>query len=108
MKKTHTAGKRYTVTDGTLVLLLESDGGDYFTVTSPFDPELVTQAKTIEEAFFMAYDAQEMLDQCRSEMYEMISKEKRPHPSRANGSASKTGVKKGKDKRSLATARKRT
>ncbi len=58
--------KKYTVTDGTLVLNLESDG-KWLVVTSPFDPELVTQARTIDDAFAMAYDAKKLLDACRAD-----------------------------------------
>lgn len=59
--------KQYTVTDGNLVLTIESDGGKWLVVSSPFDPELVTQARTIDEAFTMAYDAKKLLDECRAE-----------------------------------------
>lgn len=46
----------YTVTDGKLVLTLEvaEEGG--FLVTSPFNPDVLTQAETLEEAFEMARD----------------------------------------------------
>lgn len=57
--------KKYTVTDGNLVLTLESDG-KWLVVTSPFDPELVTQARTIDDAFTMAYDAKKLVDACRA------------------------------------------
>ena len=56
---------RYTVSDGTLLLNLEVEG-KWFVVTSPLDPELVTQARTIEEAFRMAYDARNLLEEYRS------------------------------------------
>ena len=56
--------KTYTVSDGELVLtlepLLEEDGGGYG-VTSPLEPQLVTEAETIEQAFEMARDAIEGL-----------------------------------------------
>lgn len=47
---------RYTVSDGKLVLTLEvaEEGG--FIVTSPFDPDVLTQAETLEEAFENARD----------------------------------------------------
>ncbi len=67
MKTASKQMKSYTVTDGTLVLNLESDGGKWLVVTCPFDPELVTQARTIDEAFAMAYDAKKLLDACRME-----------------------------------------
>ena len=46
---------RYTVTDGDLVLVLEPED-DWYCVTSPFNPEIITQARTLEEAFEMARD----------------------------------------------------
>ena len=57
--------KRYTVSDGTLLLNLETEG-KWFIVTSPLDPELVTQARSIEEAFRMAYDAKALLEEYRA------------------------------------------
>jgi antitoxin HicB len=57
---------RYIVTDGELVLELELDdevGG--YTVTSPFNPGLVTEAETLEGAFEMARDALEALSAAR-------------------------------------------
>ncbi len=60
--------KSYTVSDGELVLILEAlpeqDGGGYG-VTSPLEPQLVTEAKTIEEAFAMARDAIQALRESR-------------------------------------------
>ena len=42
---------RYTVSDGKLVLnITVAEEGGYL-VTSPLDPELITEAETIEEAF---------------------------------------------------------
>jgi predicted RNase H-like HicB family nuclease len=60
--------KTYTVSDGELVLTLEllpeEDGGGYG-VTSPLEPQLVTEAKTFEEAFEMARDAIQSLRESR-------------------------------------------
>jgi len=60
--------KTYTVSDGELVLTLEvlpkEDGGGYG-VTSPLEPQLVTEAKTFEEAFDMARDAIQALRESR-------------------------------------------
>jgi antitoxin HicB len=52
MAKTPT---KYTVTDGDLVLVLEPEDG-WYCVTSPFNPDIITQARTLEEAFEMARD----------------------------------------------------
>jgi antitoxin HicB len=59
-------GKKFTVTDGKLVLVLQPAEKGWYAVTSPFDPALITQAKSIEEAFLMAYDAQKCLRAARS------------------------------------------
>jgi predicted RNase H-like HicB family nuclease len=57
-----TTPPRYVVSDGTLTLLLERDtGSKWFSVTSPFNPKIITQARSVEEAFEMAYDALETL-----------------------------------------------
>jgi predicted RNase H-like HicB family nuclease len=62
------SAKTYTVSDGELVLTLEplpeEDGGGYG-VTSPLEPQLVTEAKTFEEAFIMARDAIQSLRESR-------------------------------------------
>jgi len=57
--------KKYTVSDGKLMLTLEvaEEGG--FIVTSPMDPELTTEADTVEEAFAMARDALKALAESR-------------------------------------------
>lgn len=61
--------KTYTVSDGELVLTLESlsneDGGGGYGVTCPLEPQLVTEAATVEEAFEMARDAISALRESR-------------------------------------------
>lgn len=57
---------RYTVSDGKLVLTLEvAEEGGYL-VTSPFDPSLITEGDTLEEAFEMARDAAAALKAVRA------------------------------------------
>jgi len=51
----------YTVSDGKLVLTLTPAEEGGFVVTSPMEPELVTEADTIEDAFRMAHDAHRAL-----------------------------------------------
>ena len=60
--------KRYTVSDGRMMLYLwpAEEGG--YNVTSPLDPALITQAETLEEAFAMAYDAQKCLRAARAKL----------------------------------------
>jgi antitoxin HicB len=53
--------KRYTVSDGKLVLTLEEAKEGGFVVSSPFIPGLWTQAESVSEAFENAADAQKAL-----------------------------------------------
>lgn len=65
---------RYTVSDGKLVLNLEAaDEGGYI-VTSPLDPELITQAETLEQAFANARDAAQALKQSRLKLMRRLSR----------------------------------
>ncbi len=62
----------YTITDGQLVLTLtEAEEGGYI-VTSPMDPELVTEAETVAEAFEMARDALEGLRESRAKLIDQL------------------------------------
>lgn len=63
---TKTPTKRFTVSDGTLMLYLEPAEEGGYVVSSPLDPELLTQAETVEETFAMAYDAAELLAKFRA------------------------------------------
>jgi predicted RNase H-like HicB family nuclease len=59
--------KRYTVSDGKLMLTLEEANG-WFVVTSPIDPGLTIQARTISEAFENARDALAVLKAARRDL----------------------------------------
>lgn len=59
---------RYTVSDGKLVIHLEPAEEGGYTVTSPLDPELITEAETIEEAFANARNAARALKQARAKL----------------------------------------
>jgi antitoxin HicB len=63
-------GVTYTVSDGELVLVLETCEEGGYCVTSPFDPALITQADTLEEAFEMARDAAQLLREARTQLQE--------------------------------------
>jgi antitoxin HicB len=65
-------GKRYTVSDGKLVLTLEEAEEGGYNVTSPLDPELITQAETLEEAFAKARDAAKALKQSRARLMRQL------------------------------------
>lgn len=58
--------KSYTVSDGRLVLTLQPAEEGGYVVTSPLDPELVTEAQTVEEAFTNARDALKALARSRA------------------------------------------
>lgn len=60
--------KRYTVSDGRLVLQLEQAEEGGYIVTCPLDPELVTEAESIAEAFGNARDALRSLTQSRAKL----------------------------------------
>ncbi len=58
----------YLVTSGKMLLRLTEAEEGGFVVTSPHDPELVTQAETIAEAFENAADASRVLRQARARL----------------------------------------
>jgi len=68
-------GKTFTVSDGELVLQLHSLPEEEpwrYGVTSPFDPELITEANSVEEAFSMARDALQTLRESRAKYADQI------------------------------------
>ena len=60
--------KRYTVSDGKLVLHLEEAEEGGYIVTSPLDPELITEGETVGESFENAKDALRALTQSRTKL----------------------------------------
>jgi antitoxin HicB len=64
--------KRYTVSDGKLVLNLEEAEEGGYLVTSPLDPELITEAETLEEAFANARDAAKALKHSRARLMRQL------------------------------------
>jgi antitoxin HicB len=65
--------KSFTVIDGKLVLKLEPAQEGGYIVTSPLDPELITEAETVEEAFINARDAMQALRQSRTKLLRKLS-----------------------------------
>jgi antitoxin HicB len=57
--------KRYTISDGKLVLTLEEAEEGGFVVSSPLYPGLWTQAESVDEAFENARDALKALTAAR-------------------------------------------
>lgn len=64
---------QYTVSDGKLVLHLEPAEEGGYVVTSPLDPELITEAETLEEAFANARDAARALKRSRVKLLRRLS-----------------------------------
>jgi len=60
---------RYTISDGKLVLTLEPAEEGGYVVTSPLDPELITEAESVEEAFEQARDAMKAVRQSRAKAF---------------------------------------
>ena len=65
--------RSYTLSDGKLVLNLEEAEEGGYVVTSPLDPELVTEAETIKEAFDNARDASKALRESRTKLLRKLS-----------------------------------
>jgi len=64
--------RSYTVSDGRLVLTLTEAEEGGFIVTSPMDPELITEGETVAEAFEMARDALEGLRESREKLIKQL------------------------------------
>jgi len=65
--------KAYTVSDGQMVLTLQPAEEGGYVVTLPMDPELITEAETLDEAFENARDAAEALRQARQKLIGQLS-----------------------------------
>jgi antitoxin HicB len=65
--------KRYTISDGKLVLHLRPAEEGGYLVTSPLDPQLITEAETLEEAFANAHDAAKALRQSRAKLLRQLA-----------------------------------
>ena len=69
--------KAYTVSDGKLVLTLTTAEEGGYIVTSPVEPELITEADTIDDAFRMAHDALRALRTSRVKLLRQIAASRR-------------------------------
>lgn len=65
--------KRYTVSDGKFVITLEEAAEGGYVVTSPLDPELITEAETVSEAFENARDARDALAPSRRSLIRKLA-----------------------------------
>ena len=63
---------KFTVSDGELVLSLQPAEEGGYVITSPFEPELVTEAETLEDAFDMARDAIKALRDSRVKLHRKL------------------------------------
>lgn len=66
---------KYTVTDGKMVITLQEAAEGGYVVTSPLDPELITEAETVAEAFENARDAAKALRQSRAKWMRRLAAE---------------------------------
>ena len=64
--------KTYTVYDGKQILHLRAASEGGYVVTSPLDPELVTEADRIEEALDNAQDAARALKRSRAQLLKKL------------------------------------
>jgi predicted RNase H-like HicB family nuclease len=71
-------GKKYTVSDGKVVLTLEEAEEGGFVVSSPLDPGLWTQAESVAEAFENARDALRELALARRQLIKTPRRARRP------------------------------
>ncbi len=71
------ANKAYTVSDGEMVLTLEPAEEGGYVVTSPLDPELVTEAESLDEAFVNARDAADALNESRKKLAKQLAEAER-------------------------------
>ena len=65
--------RSYTVSDGKLVLTLTPAEEGGFVVTSPLEPELITEAENIDGAFEMARDALRSLRSSRAKLLRKLA-----------------------------------
>jgi len=68
-----TAGKTYTVSDGEMLLTLEAAEEGGYVVTSPLDPELISEADSLDEAFQNARDAASALNESRQKLAKQLA-----------------------------------
>lgn len=66
--------QQFIVSNGDLVMTLTVAGDGCYAVESPMEPQLITQARSIEKALEMAYDAIEGLRDVREQYREAINK----------------------------------
>ena len=69
--------KSHTVSNGKLVLTLRAADEGGFVVTSPLEPELITEAETIDDAFRMAQDALRALRASRTKLLRKLASSRR-------------------------------
>jgi antitoxin HicB len=65
--------KQYTVSGGKVVLTLQEAEEGGYVVTSPLDPQLITEADTVKEAFENARDALAALAASRRKLIKKLA-----------------------------------
>lgn len=65
--------RAYAISDGEMLLTLEPAEEGGYVVTSPLDPELITEADSVDEAFENARDAANSLNASRAKLAKQLS-----------------------------------
>lgn len=68
--------KQYTVSDGKIVLTLQEAEEGGYVVTSPLEPQLITEAETVREAFENARDVLASLAASRRKLIKKLTSAK--------------------------------
>ena len=84
--------KHYTVSDGKLMLILEPAEEGGYNVSSPMDPQLFTQAETLEEAFANAHDAKKALNAARAKLAQELNSSTEKHTKKPKQPSGKAGL----------------
>jgi antitoxin HicB len=63
----------YSVSNGEMLLTLEPAEEGGYVVTSPLDPELITEAESLDEAFENAKDASKALNESRTRLVQQLT-----------------------------------
>jgi hypothetical protein len=61
--------REYFVTDGDLILRLKPTGRGWFHVQAIFEPEVVTRARSLSQAFETAYQARKQVRAARRKLF---------------------------------------
>jgi predicted RNase H-like HicB family nuclease len=84
--------KQYTISDGKTVLTLQEAQEGGYVVISPLDPQLITEAGTVKEAFGNARDALAALSASRRRLIKRLAGVRVGTEGRSKGTLVRTAV----------------